>query len=337
MKTVAIIGCGKYTPGKEGWAIGHAHGNGYRETSAEIKLSGVDLSPENLQAFGEVFDLPQEQLFSSTDALYAAGIPDVVSICTWPKLHYPMVMEALSKGVKAIVCEKPFVLNAVEQRSIEQKAVEVGALVLIAHQRRCGEAFKVLKEVALSGKLGDDLRADAWVGDEWDILSWTTHWFDMANFMFDAAPEWVLAGMEIGNTRRYDQAIEDASVIYAEYADGRSAQFVTGPGTGAGFRLVGANGMAMIEGSEVVCMTTAGVERLAIPEGRSDFGCMLEELFIAMDGGAEPLCAIAHTAMATEMAYAAQESARTGRKVKLPLEIEYAPLEVAQNSCETER
>ena len=202
MKTVAIIGCGKFVEGKEGWAIGHAHADGYLKSGHEIKLLGVDVSPENLKAFGDKYKLPTDQLFASTEALYAAGIPDCVSVCTWPALHHPMVLEALRKGVKAVICEKPFTLDVGEQREIEQVAAKKGAIVAIAHQRRLEAPFKALKQVVQSGALGGNLEVRAFVGDGWDILSWTTHWFDMANFMFDAAPEWVLAGMELGETRR---------------------------------------------------------------------------------------------------------------------------------------
>jgi UDP-N-acetylglucosamine 3-dehydrogenase len=32
---------------------------------------------------------------------------DIVSICLWPHLHAPLVVEAAQAGVKAIHCEKP--------------------------------------------------------------------------------------------------------------------------------------------------------------------------------------------------------------------------------------
>ncbi len=44
-----------------------------------------------------------------------------------------------------------------------------------------------------------------------------------------------------------------------------------------------------------------------------------------------PLCDLSVCAAATEMAFAAQESARTAQKVQLPLSVGFAPLEVAQH------
>lgn len=333
MKTVAVIGCGKRGESKEGWAIGHAHARGYLECGHPVKLLGVDISPENLKAFGETFGLPANQLFSSTEAMYAAGIPDCVSVCTWPELHHPLVVEAIEKGVRGIACEKPFTLDVREQRDLEKRVADAGVVLVIAHQRRQEAGFRKLKEVALGGKLGAPLQVDALVGEDWDILSWTTHWFDMANFLFDGAPEYVLAGMELAMKRCYRQAVEDASVVYASYGEAGSAVFVTGPGMKYRFSVQGPGGMARIgDGVIEVATFDAAPERIpfdiAAPGG---FACLMKEMIEALDGGAEPLCSIRRSAVATEMAYAAHESARTGRKVAIPFDKLYAPLEVHQN------
>ncbi len=336
MKTVAVIGCGKRGNSKEGWAIGHAHARGYLGCGHPVKLLGVDISPENLQAFGETFELPADQLFSSTEAMYAAGIPDCVSVCTWPELHYPLAVEALEKGVKGIACEKPFTLDVREQRDLEKRVAEAGAVLVIAHQRRLEAGFRKLKEVAL-GKLGTPLKAEGLVGDDWDILSWTTHWFDMANFLFDGPPEYVLAGMDLDRKRRYRQAVEDASVVYASYGEAGSAIFVTGPGKDYRFSVSGPAGMARIgEGVIEVATFDGAPEKVpfdtAAPGG---FACLMKEMIEAIDGGAEPMCSIGRSAFATEMAYAAHESARTGRKVAIPFDKLYAPLEVHQNPAKS--
>ncbi len=331
MKTVAVIGCGKAIEGKEGWAIGHNHAEGYRTCGHEVKLLGVDLSSENLKAFGEKFKLPADQLFNSTEALYAACLPDCVSICTWPALHHPMVVEALEKGVKGIACEKPFTMDVGEQRDLERRVAAAGAVLVVAHQRRLEASFKALKEVVLSGKLGARLELRGHVGDNWDILSWTTHWFDMANFIFDRLPESILAGMEIGDTRRYQHAVEDASIIYADYGKNGSATFLTGPGDGASFTAQGSEGMARIGDGVIEIARFDGGTTVAFDQSApGGFSCLLKELLAALGGGPEPMCSIRRSAVATEMAYAAHESARTCRRIRLPLEVEYAPLEVAQ-------
>lgn len=332
MKTVAIIGCGRAAEGKEGWAIGHAHANGYLNCGHEVRLLGVDLSPENLKAFGETFDLPEDQLFASTDALYAACTPDVVSVCTWPALHHPMVLEAIDKGVQGIACEKPFALDTREIREIESRAAEKGTKIVVAHQRRCDKEYKALKQVVKDKLLGDNLQAVGHVGDGWDILSWTTHWFDMANYLFDGPPESILAGMDLHATRRYRHAVEDASLIRADYGERGSGLFLTGPGTGANFHLRGDDGVARIGASGIEIATFTSTRTLPFPEQeRGEFAAMLGGFLSWMDGGPEANCSLGRSAAATEMAYAAHESARTGKVVSFPLERAlFAPLEVVQ-------
>jgi predicted dehydrogenase len=333
MKTIAIIGCGKATSGKEGWAIGRAHANGYLDCGHEVELLGVDLSPENLKAFGETFGLPDEQLFASTDALYAARTPDVVSICTWPALHHPMVLEAIEKGVRGIACEKPLALDTQQIREIEARAAETGTKIVVSHQRRCDAYADGFKQVIADGLLGRKLQAIGQVGDDWDILSWTTHWFDLANYLFDGPPDRVLAGMHIGDTRRYQHAVEDSSAIFADYGERGTGHFLTGPGTVTEFLLRGENGLARVGESGIECATFDGIRTFPFPPvQRQGFAAMLGQLLTWMDGGQEARCSLRQTAVATEMAYAAQESARRGSWVELPLERAlYAPLEVAQH------
>lgn len=332
MKKAVVIGCGKFVPGKEGWAIGHAHAQGYLDSGEKVELYGVDVSTENLAAFGERFQVPNERLFTSTAALYETITPDCVSICTWPALHHRMAVEAMERGVKGIICEKPLTMNVGELRDLEKRVQAAGVVFAVGHQRRMEPWFQKFKEIAASGKLGSRLVARGHVGDGWDILSWTTHWFDMANFIFDAPASWVLAGMDIGDNRRYQHAVENASIIYADYGSGHSAIFLTGPGEDSAFWLEGENGVARIVGDHIEVATFSGAERVELDFGKpSGFALLTGEVLRALDGGPEPICSIRSCAAATEMAYAAHESARTGRRVSLPFEIQFAPLEIVQH------
>lgn len=326
-----MIGCGKAVDGKEGWAIGYCHGGVLTSLSDQVELYGVDLSPENLAAFGERFELPESRLFASTDDLYESFTPDVVAICTWPKLHAPMAMEAMEKGVKGIVVEKPIALNMSEIKVMVSKAEETGTCISVAHQRVYDSYFQTCKKIAQSGALGTLLTAHGHVGGNWDVLSWTTHWFAMANYMFDSSPEYVLAGMDVTDKRLYQHAVENASMVFAEYPNSNVAHFLTGPLDDASFGISGPEGMLVRDGDDVLAITPQGVERHPIPEGVDGFVALYLDLFKEMNGEGESLCSINRCSAATEMAYAVHESARTARKVNLPLDVNFAPLEVIQH------
>jgi len=333
MRTAAILGCGKRSTGKEGWAIGHAHATGYREADPSVRLLGVDPNPENLEAFGGKFGLPKEDLFASTDELYAKLIPDTVSVCTWPPLHAPMVIEASNRGVKGILCEKPMALNGLEIRQMISTCRKNGTQLAIGHQRRHNPAFNLLKRLLDEGAVGDHWMLEARVGDGWDMLSWTVHWFDMANFLYDATPLWLLAGMDHTGQRRYQHAVEDRSVVFVQYPGNKQAVFITGPSGDpeSSFFVRGQRGLLACRGNAVCHFGAEGMTQHEAPAGPiGEFGAACRELFAAMESQAPMACGADRCAMATEMAYAAQESARTMRRIEFPLPVEFAPLEVAQ-------
>lgn len=337
IRTVAVIGCGKAVEGKEGWAIGHAHARGWLAADSGIRLLGVDISEENLRAFSKTFNLPDENLFRSTKDLYAAVVPDFVSVCTWPGLHFPQVVEAIEHGVKGIACEKPAALTPAETNEMVRKCEEAGVRLVIGHQRRLSPNFQLLKKLLHQGQIGRPWMLEARVADGWDIMSWTTHWFDMANFLFEARPLSVLAGLQHSGVRRYHHAVEDESVIFASYPEGNQAVFITGPEKPLApwISIRGSEGFlttGIAPNGPVEVFSRGGFASHEPVGNETDaFGPMLQELIGAVENGGAMTCAAHETIVATEMAFAAHESARTLRRVNLPVDFQYAPLEILQH------
>lgn len=338
-RIVAVIGCGKSAEGKEGWAIGHLHASGYRQADPAARLLGVDPNPENLAAFGERFGIPASDLFASTDALYAGVIPDVVSICTWPKLHAPQVIEAAARGVRGILCEKPMAMNGLEIDEMLAACKESGSLLAIAHQRCHNPQHVLAKKLMREGAIGTDWVMEARVGGGWDMLSWSVHWIDMASWLFDATPDSVLAGAAHTGKQIYQQAIEDASVVFVEYPEKRQAIFVTGPEHHQNGEMVFLRGsagqIAISENADKplrVWNEKDGYREIK-PEGGALPGMagMIAEMFAALDSGAPMRLDAARSAITTRTAYAAHESARLMKKISAPLNTGYAPLEILQN------
>lgn len=333
MRTAVVIGCGKYSGSKVGWAIGHSHAQGWLAAFPDIALYGVDISSENLQAFGERFSLPPERLFGSTDDLYRTLTPDYVSVCTWPRLHAPQTIEAAQRGVKGIVCEKPLALNAGEIREMLAACRKAGVKLAVGHQRRLEPLFQLAKKLLREGVIGDKWVLEARVADGWDILSWTTHWFDMANFFFDSVPERVLAGMDHHGNRRYQHAVEENSVVFAEYPGGRQAIFVTGPADPLGISIAirGTEGMLSLADKVEVFNRQGYRAHEPKPAAIAGFPLVFRELVAAVEEGKPMECDAEVCAAATEVAYAAYESARTRKAVSLPLATQFAPFEILQH------
>jgi len=334
--SAAVIGCGKSNPGKEGWAIGHVHAEAYKLADPSIRLLGVDPNAENLAAFGERFGVATEDLFPSTDALYAALTPDVVSVCTWPKLHAPQVIEAAARGVRGILCEKPMALNGCEIDAMLEACTKSGSLLAIAHQRCHDPNFKLAKELLESGTIGTDWVLEARIGGGWDMLSWSVHWIDMTSWLFDDSPLSVLAGASHGGQRLYQHAIEESSIVFAEYPKKRQAIFITGPDHHQGGEMVfirGSEGMIAIRDQVLRMWNQAeGYREIPVPTGAPQgMHAMVLEMFAALETGSPMKLDAARSAISTRTVYAAHESARLMKRIDAPMTTGFAPLEVLQN------
>lgn len=340
--TIAIIGCGRNRGGKEGFGIAYQHATAWRNADPSCRILAVDINKDNLESFATTYNLPKENLFLSTADLYTFVTPDVVSVCTWPGLHAGMVVEAANAGVKTILCEKPMALNMLEVNHMLAVCKEKGTHLAVTHQRRFNPYFMAVKDLLNGGALEGPYVLEFRVSDGWDILSWTTHWFDQANFLLGRTPEWVMAGADFSGERRYGHAVENSSVVLAQYGE-HQAIFITGPDHAHPFPLVvrGKNGFvqvfeyqpAMLFTPEKVGPLTSvfEIENLC-QQGLND---IIKDIYLSLKESRPLRYDAADYASATEIAYAVHESARTQKKITLPLEAQYAPLELLARSPKT--
>src|SRR5262249_54118388 len=115
--------------------------------------------------------------------------------------------------------------------------------------------------------------------------------------------------------------------------DNKQAIFVTGPDTDPenGFVVRGQKGFLSMRGAGLTLFDAKGMSvQEAKPEPLGGFGAVCRELFSAVDNKTPMVCGADRCALATEMAYAAHESARTMRRIEFPLPVRFAPLEVVQ-------
>ncbi len=121
-----------------------------------------------------------DQVDDDWRALIARDDVDLVSIVTPVVAHCEMTLAALDAG-KAVLCEKPMAMNAVEARRMTDRAREAGVLALIDHELRFLPGRMKMRELLRCGEIGrvrhakltfrSDSRADArrpwnWWSDE---------------------------------------------------------------------------------------------------------------------------------------------------------------------------
>ena len=99
--------------------------------------------------------LAEEMCFASGEELLALGkIADAAVIATMDRDHFKLTMEAISLKYDLLL-EKPVSPNPLECKQIADHANEMGVKVVVCHVLRYSPFFTTLKELILSGKIGE--------------------------------------------------------------------------------------------------------------------------------------------------------------------------------------
>ena len=97
-------------------------------------------------------DHPGVPVFDALADLREAGA-DAVAISTPAETHIPLLLEALSLGL-AVVCDKPFALDAAQAREAVEAAEAAGVVLSVYQNRRWDSDFLTVKRLLADGSLG---------------------------------------------------------------------------------------------------------------------------------------------------------------------------------------
>lgn len=114
--------------------------------------------PDRAQAFADQHGLAD----ASPDygALVKRGDIDLIYVALPPDLHCRWTIAALDAG-KAVLCEKPFALDAGEARSMVDAADRNGAILIEGFHYRFHALMRKAIAVVRDGRIGDSIRARA--------------------------------------------------------------------------------------------------------------------------------------------------------------------------------
>ncbi len=97
-------------------------------------------------------DHPGVPAYDSLAGLAAAGV-DAVAISTPAATHVPLTLEAIERGL-AVVCDKPFALDAAAAREAVQAAERAGVPLSVYQNRRWDSDFLTLRRLLDAEELG---------------------------------------------------------------------------------------------------------------------------------------------------------------------------------------
>lgn len=323
---VAIIGCGR--PGR-GQARGHV--GGWQSAGCEV-VALCDIAPENALSLRDDFDLQNARIYTDFNELLQNEKLDFVSVCLWPHLHAPVVLAAAKAGVRAIHCEKPVAPTLTQARAMVDECQTRGVQLTFNHQRRFLQSFQEAKRLLDEGAIGD---LDSMEAHAPDLFDWGTHWFDlMLGFNGQTPVSWVLGQVDWRDAMAiFGVPIERFGMAHFACENGVRGTLIGGRGDntsdGVRVRLSGTKGQLEIgqaRGQKQNALRLSndgrGWQTLDVPGENADnpYPRVMQDLVGALESGKPSILNARNALQATELIFAAYESARRGERVTLPLE-----------------
>lgn len=306
----AVVGCG---------AISQDHLDAYESTGRVRVVALCDMNPVMLSR--ALWSVPAARAYVEYDEMLADTDPDLVTICTWHRLHAPMALAAARAGVRAILCEKPLGLSMDEVENVLSTCAERGTRLAVGHQHRFNPAFIRLGQLLRDGKLGALLEMS--IAARGAVINNGIHALDLARFLLGDPPAlWAEASCRRdGATTNRGVPTEDALTGAVGFPENITCHVYGGPSSlpALEVRLTTDRGMVVATPRAI----TGDVPRLAslLPSTSGNSYHLQARQIVAWIKGCLPNYPAdgKQAALTTEATLALYEAARTGGRVTLPL------------------
>ncbi|MFN8373614.1 MAG: Gfo/Idh/MocA family oxidoreductase [Anaerolineae bacterium] len=331
MLRVGIVGMG---------FMGMTHAAGWSRTPAKIVgMMGLDrpqVEKASAQYGAKVYDS------------YAALLKDVdvIDICTPTYLHRDMVLEAAAAG-KDIVCEKPLALTAAHTREMLAACEKAGVQLLVAQVVRFFPEYAAAKNIVARGEIGRvavirlsrcSFKPARNNPDSWfhDLSKSGGMMFDLMVHDYDYA-RWVAGDVESVFARhiagQFADAPGDHALVILRHTSGALSHIEGGwaypaPMFRTSLEIAGEHGLiehpvgsSVPLGIHLHASAKGGDVEIAVPSSplaEDPYTTEMKHFYDVLTGKETlPRVTAADGAAAVQIALAAIESARTGRRVLL--------------------
>jgi len=342
---VAVVGTGPdpQNPTVDGFAMGYRHAESFGNQDACEVVACADIVPENAEAFGRTFGLPDGNVFESYEEMLAAVEPDIVTVAVPPAIHEQVVVDCAHSGVvDAVHCEKPMSDTWGGARRMAEACWRRDVQLTFNRQRRFGAPFREARDLVDAGEIGELQRIETTWGDLYDTGA---HTVDLTGMFADEAnPEWVIAQVDYREEDvRFGMHQENQAWVRWEYDNGVSAVMSTGPGDdlcNAAHRLAGTDGEIRIDSDtgNMLEIRRAGEQSWTAVDvdGENIHGAGADdreygsefidraaaEVVAALEEGRESELGARNGLKTAEVIFAAYHSVRKRGRVDLPLDVE---------------
>lgn len=338
---VALIGLGRPRNADDwtGWGMAHKHAQGYN-ASGKCEIVGLcDIVQERADLFNAEHADNKAQVYADYKEMLRVVQPEIVSVCSWPALHAPMVAAAAqTPSVKAIHCEKPMAPTWGIAKQMAQVCRENNVQLTFDHQRRFLESFQTARNLVQSGAIGELQRME---GACANLFDWGTHWVNMFLFYNNDRPaKWVMAQVD---ARRpafvYGVPHDTQGLCSMEFDNGVFGVLFTGDRAnelvGCANRLIGTEGTIEVHNESPSVRIRGKGDGALHPatevsleggiHGDKAITRTIAEVVDSLETGHKSLVDVQNALDTTEILFAAYESARRRGRIDFPLDINDSP------------
>jgi predicted dehydrogenase len=276
--------------------------------------------------------------YQDFERVLASDEIDAVYIALPNHMHREYTERAARQGVH-VLCEKPMATSVEDCEAMIEVCAENDVKLMIAYRLHFEEANLRAVEVARSGRIGDPLALGAWLTQQvrpgdirtrddaggGALFDEGPYPVNAARYLFQDEPVEVFAFSNVDQDPRF-RGVDGTTSALLRFPDGRVAHFCVSQAAApvSGYRLVGSRGDLVVDGA----FDYVGERKHVLTvEGKSE-----EKTFPRSDQFAPELIYFSRCVLANEdpepdgqegladvrVLLALQESASTGRSVKLP-------------------
>lgn len=324
---IGLIGAG---------GIAGAHLDAYRSAGWDVAVIASRTLESAVSRRDEFFP----SAIATDDVASVISDPDipVLDITPHPEDRVPLIEAALDAG-KHVLSQKPFVLDIATGRRLADMADAKGLKLAINQNGRWAPHMAWMRKAVRGGLIGDTNAVHCAV--HWDhswiagtpfeevedliLYDFGIHWFDFLVSLIGRR------GRTVRATRAFGHGQAAKVALFAECLvefDGGQASLVFDGGTKFDPRdttyVAGTNGSLRSEGppleSQTVTLTTKDGQAKPSLEGKwfnDGFRGAMGELLCAIEDNREPVNGARENLQSLALAFAAMESARTGKSVRV--------------------